>query len=84
MELFRETLEKTLHSKRLELLAFKKNPVVEELSTPALVSDATEGKNPSIGHPPLDYSVSKVVQTIRTFEAERLKKSKRVVAEKSS
>lgn len=97
MELFRETLEKTLNAKRQELSAFKKTSVIEEIQSASSESPVTvtvtatttttnesEGTNASVRHPPLDYSVSKVVQTIRTFEAERLKKSKRAKALKDT
>jgi hypothetical protein len=66
MELFRETLERTLALKRQTLAAIptKTNAVAN--------ADSSEVLCP----PRLDYSVSKVVQSIQSFEAERLKKSK--------
>jgi hypothetical protein len=65
MELFRETLEQTLALKRQALAAIPSKATTDN-------ADNTEVLCP----PRLDYSVSKVVQSIQTFEAERLKKSK--------
>lgn len=69
MELFRETLEQTLALKRQALAAIPTKATVAATITDA---DGAEVLCP----PRLDYSVSKVVQSIQTFEAERLKKSK--------
>lgn len=67
MELFRETLERTLTLKRQALAA---------IPTKRAAADANADGTEVLCPPRLDYSVSKVVQSIQTFEAERLKKSK--------
>lgn len=84
MELFREVLNKTLDTKREELLAFKKHTSSTETDIDTEVEqDASKRTTIASVFPPLDYSVSKVVKSLRTFEVERQKKSKRAIAEKA-